>query len=106
MSLRYLDSDEPLRRFIQIKSEITQLQSELDELKPLITAALWEEPDNATIFLSHEIKLATRRFYEYSEAVENLSNKLKSLKKQEEHNGPAVIVKQISFPVCKAIEKE
>jgi len=106
MSLRFLDSDAPLRRFIEIKSEIARLQDEIEELKPLITAALWEEPENVTVFMGHEIKLATRRYFEYSKAVETLAKTLKERKKQEETDGTAVLVKQISFPVCRAMEKK
>ena len=40
MSLRALDDDQVLDRYLDVKAEIDRLTRELDGLKPVLTAAL------------------------------------------------------------------
>ncbi|HMB92992.1 MAG TPA: hypothetical protein VKP65_19235 [Rhodothermales bacterium] len=65
MSLRALDTNEPLERYLDLKAQIEHLTDELDAIKPMITAALMDEPEQRTWFRGHEITLGTRKSYAY-----------------------------------------
>ncbi len=106
MSLRALESNEPLDRFLEIKAEIEALQEELERLKPEITAALWEEPEHQTLYRGCEITLSVRKSYQYSEAVKANEKALREAKMKERFDGTAVVVRAVSFPVVKALATE
>ena len=103
--LRALDTDEPLGRYLTIMGEIRRLQSELDDLKPLITDALWEEPEQRTVFLGHELTLGMRKTYEYSDQIKAMQRNLSEAKRREVYDGTAVCIAERSFPVVKALTK-
>lgn len=65
MRLRALDTNEPLERYLDLKAQIEHLTEELDVLRPMITAALMDEPGQQTYFRGHEITLGTRKNYAY-----------------------------------------
>ena len=99
MSLRALDTDEPLRRYLELKIEIDRLSEEMEALKGEITAALWEEPENRCLFMDYEIMLGIRRTYAYSDAVQKMEQDLKSLKAYERSRGLAEVTRHTSFPI-------
>lgn len=103
--LRALDTTEPLDRYLELRAEIERLQEELEALKPQITAALWDEPEQHTLYRGCEISLGERRYFDYSEHVSQLQEELRALKMLERANGTAKQSKHISFPVVKVLPK-
>ncbi|HMB91804.1 MAG TPA: hypothetical protein VKP65_13210 [Rhodothermales bacterium] len=99
MSLRALDINEPLERYLDLKAQIEHLTEELDALKPMITAALMDEPEQRTLFRGHEITLGTRKSYAYSEEVQALEKALRDAKTIERLRGEAAVIRYTSFPV-------
>ena len=106
MCLRALDTNEPLDRFLEIKAQIETLTEELEQLKPEITAALWEEPEHRTLYQGCEIALSLRKTFEYSAAIQAHEKALRDAKQIERLNGTAVVVRQSSFPVVKVLPVE
>ncbi|WP_457651332.1 hypothetical protein [Rhodocaloribacter sp.] len=104
--LRYLDDERPLKRYLEIKAEMKRLEEELRELQPVILAALWEEPDERAEYAGYELTVGARRTYAYSERVETLKKELKALKKQEEQDGTATLIRHTSFVVVRPLKKE
>ncbi len=106
MSLRALDTDRPLHRYLALKAEIERLNGELDALKPLITAALWDEPDHRTVCDGFEITLGVRRTYQYSAAVKSLETTLQGARERERATGVAMVVREASYPIAKRLSLE
>jgi len=102
--LRYLDDQKPLERYLEIKAEMKRLDEELKALQPLILTALWEEPENRAEYMGCELTIGTRRTFQYSEAVEEMQDTVRMLKKQEEQDGTAVMVRHTSYIVVKGLE--
>jgi len=106
MCLRALETNEPLDRFLEIKALIDALTEELEQLKPEITAALWEEPEHRTLYQGCEIALSTRKTYEYSAEIQAHEKALKEAKQIERFNGTALIIRETSFPVVVPMKRE
>ena len=106
MSLRALDTNEPLERYLELKGEIELLGEELDSLKPLITEALQAEPEQRTLFLGCEITLGNRKTYAYSEALQTQESALREAKRNERLSGAATVTRQVFFPVVKPMMRE
>lgn len=106
MSLRALETNEPLDRFLEIKAEIAALEEELNQIKPEITAALWDEPEHSTLYRGCEITLSVRKSYEYSDEIKAHEKALKEAKMKERYDGTAVVIRASSFPVVKALATE
>jgi hypothetical protein len=101
MSLRYLESDAPLERYLEIKAEMKRLEAELKELQPLILAALWEEPEQKAVHAGFELNIGTRRSYAYTDAVKALEGEVRRLKKEADTQGLATLNRQTSFVVVR-----
>ena len=106
MSLRFLDSDAPLQRYLELKAEIKRLYAELKELQPLILAALFEEPHQQTTYQGFELTIGERRTWDYSPKVKALQDELKALKKHEESTGLAAIKRHTSFVIARAAKDD
>ncbi len=106
MSLRALETDEPLRRYVEIKAEIQRLTDEMEALKPEITYALMEEPEERTIYAGCEITLSRRRSYEYSAELQAWEKALSDRKRIERLCGTAVVVKDQAFPVVRPLRRD
>ncbi|MEM1093586.1 MAG: hypothetical protein AAGJ10_03200 [Bacteroidota bacterium] len=100
--MRYLDDLTPIERYLELKDQRAAIDAELNALKPLITAALMEEDGEQYEFSGFRFSLHRRKSYAYSDHVKALEQQLRALKKQEERNGMAELVKQNAYPVVKA----
>ena len=101
--LRALDTTEPLERYLTLKAEIRRLTDEMKELEPLILDALMDEPEETCDYLGCRLTVRRRRTYEYSGRVERMKQELQGLKKQEEANGTATLVRHTGFVVVHAL---
>jgi hypothetical protein len=101
--MRYLDDLTPVQRYLALKAEMERLKEDLEELKPLLTAALMEEPDGTFEYGDFRFELGSRRTYAYSEAVAQMQRELHAMKKKEEQAGIAELKRHTTFPVVRAI---
>ena len=104
--LRALDTTEPLERYLNLKAEIRRLTEEMKELEPMILDALMDEPEEVCDYMGCRLTVRRRRTYEYSERVERIKQEMRGLKKQEEANGTAKLVRHTSFVVVQALKPD
>lgn len=92
----------PLARYLEIKAAITELESELTELKDQITSDLLDEHGERFEFdmggSMVRFKLIRRTTWEYSDDIQQMERQLKYLKKEEEQTGVALPKKQSIYP--------
>ncbi|MDB2685635.1 hypothetical protein N9Y42_00285 [Mariniblastus sp.] len=83
-------ADAALERYVELKREISKLETELDTLKESIFKAV----DTAGGEVAEEgyvLKTQKRPKYKYSDEYETKNKELKDLKKEEVKNGTATI---------------
>jgi hypothetical protein len=102
--MRYLDDLTPVQRYLALKAEMERLKDDLEELKPLLTAALMEEPEGVYEYDGFRFELGSRRSYVYSEAVKVLEQELRTRKKKEERAGIAELTRYTAFPVVRRLD--
>ena len=103
--LRALESQEPLRRYVEVKELIRALEAELQELQPALFDALTEEPEQRCSFAGYEFTVQSRRTWTYSEAIRRDEEELKARKRYEERAGIAEPAKVTGYVLMKALEK-
>jgi hypothetical protein len=92
-----LDSDfEVIDRYLQIRIELDKLNSELEQIKPIVSEVL-ELYGRRVKTQYGTVRLTLSARYEYSEAVTKLKNSLDRLRQQERENGIAKII-PIRYP--------
>lgn len=81
-----------VRKYLQLKGEIADLEEQLQGMKPLMIDIINAE-DGSKIegFLGCNIGLQQRTFYAYSPDLEGMMERVKGLKREEEKNGEAQI---------------
>lgn len=99
--LRALDDASMLDRYIEIKAKISELQEELDALKPYLLDALMDEPEQQSAYRGFNLTIQRRKSYTYSPAVAELEKTLKAAKEHERANGLAEVVKDQAILVLK-----
>ncbi|MEM8488698.1 MAG: hypothetical protein AAF564_24340 [Bacteroidota bacterium] len=99
--LRALDDASMLDRYIEIKAQISELQEELDHLKPYLLDALMDEPEQKGTYQGFNLLIQRRKSYAYSPAVEELEKTLKAAKEHERSAGLAEVVKDQAILVLK-----
>ena len=109
MSLRALDTDEPLQRFVELTKQIRALEKERDALKGEITEALYREPAEGNAqpyvdFGGFRIELACRPRYTYTQAVQDLEKEIREMKARERKSGAAFVQSLNYHPRCTPLE--
>ena len=104
--MRSLDDTSVLDRYIAIKAQISELEEELEELKPEILNALMDEPKEVANYKGFNFSLQRRKTYSYSPKVKELESVLKEAKAHERDEGIATIDKHKAILVMKADRKE
>ena len=104
--MRSLDDASVLDRYIAIKAQISELEEELEGLKPEILNALMDEPKEVSDYRGFNFSVQRRKSYTYSPKVKELEEILKEAKAHERENGIASIKKQSAILVMKAARKE
>ncbi|MEM1095787.1 MAG: hypothetical protein AAGJ10_14410 [Bacteroidota bacterium] len=102
--MRYLNDLTPVDRYLALKAQRAEIDTELDMIKPLLTAALMEEDGEVFDYRGHRFSIQRRKSYAYSERVDELAMQLRAIKKQEERNGTATLTKHSAYPVVKAVD--
>lgn len=103
--MRSLDDASVLDRYIAIKAKISELEEELEELKPEILNALMDEPKELADHKGFSFSIQRRKSYAYSPKVKELEDILKEAKAHERDQGIATIEKQKAILVMKAARK-
>jgi hypothetical protein len=101
--MRYLDSLKPVHDYLDTKAEIERLTAKLDKLKPLLTAALIEEPEQRFVTRGYEFTISRRTSYNYSDKVKEAAINLRAMKQAEVATGVAEHKRTSCFPVVKAV---
>lgn len=104
--MRSLDDAAVLDRYIAIKAQITELEEELEHLKPEILNALMDEPKELAAYKGFNFSIQRRKSYAYSPKVKELEGILKEAKAHEREQGIATIEKQKAILVLKADRKD
>ena len=91
--MRSLDDASILDRYIAIKAQISELEEELENLKPRILYALMDEPDEVSEHKGFNFSIQRRKTYAYSDKVKELEQILKEAKTLERNQGIASIEK-------------
>lgn len=100
--MRSLDDVSVLDRYIAIKTKISELEEELDQLKPQILFALMDEPDELADYKGFNFSIQRRKTYGYSEKVKELEQVLKDARDHERKQGIATVEKDQAILVMKA----
>jgi hypothetical protein len=95
--------EQQLRRYLEIKAMIRELEVELEGLKANIVTFVEESQERGEkVNLNGcSFSVTYRKQWEYSPAVAELAERLKQLKKQEEKNGTARVAGYTVFPSIK-----
>ena len=104
--MRSLDDISVLDRYIRIKAQISELEEELERLKPEILNALMDEPKELTNYRGFNFSIQRRKSYTYSPKVQELESVLKDARAHERENGIATIEKQKAILIMKASKKD
>lgn len=100
-SLRALEDQRKLDRFVELKEQISMLEEEMNALREELFEALLEEPEQKVTHLGLELTIQYRSTYEYSMETQIADQELKARKKYERDAGVAAIKSQTGFIVAK-----
>lgn len=95
--MRALEDQTVLDRYIEIKAEMARLENEIEDLRGQIIYALFEEDDEKYSHHGFTFYLTSRKYYDYSPAVQEAKDNLYRMKKHEEASGVAPLKKHISI---------
>jgi len=100
-----LSPQQCLDRYAEIKELIKTLEQEAEQLKPNVVTYIQENANDERKFVGKNLRawLTNRPVYKFSPEVEKLEKKLKEMKKAEQDNGTAVVVKISTYPTIKLI---
>jgi len=93
-------ADAALERYVELKREISKLETELDTLKESIFQAV-DTAGGEVAAEGYVLKTQKRPKYKYSDEYEAKNKDLKELKKEEVKNGTAVIEGYSEFVTLK-----
>lgn len=101
--MRALESLQPVFDYLDTKAEIDRLTERLNGLKPLIAAALVDEPEQRYVTRGHEFTLGRRTTYDYSDDVKRMAEDVKAMKQAERSQGVAAFKRASIYPVVRAV---
>ena len=101
MSLRALDNNDDVERYIKVKEAIKKLEAEESRLKAIITDALTHEPGEKATHGGYVFSLQRRTSYTYSPECNEQAAHLKARQEYEEKTGLATIKSVSCWPVMK-----
>jgi len=95
---------DPLERYVALRKQITELEAELEELKPQIAEKVYGL-GNRVIFGDHILRSQVSKSYAYSPAVDELQRKLTEKKREEVATGVAQLKKETRFVTMSSVNK-
>lgn len=93
---RYLDSPEPVRRYLELKALIAELTAEMKAMEDEIWNAVDAEGGTADAF-GHRLECCIARTYRYSPAVQEAEAALRTMKATERAAKTATIEKATGY---------
>ncbi len=82
-------NQELFARYAQIKKQIVELEDQLEEIKPEVTAELKALPDSTVKLPFGVFNLQRRAKWTYSQVVGQIEQQLKTQQKEEQKDGTA-----------------
>lgn len=101
-SLRGLEDQSTLDRYLEIKAQIKHLQDELSQIQDEVFRALDSEPGRTCEHMGCVLSIQYRTTYEYTPETQIAEQELKARKKYEESAGIAAIKSQSGYVVVRA----
>lgn len=92
MSLRYLDDQTILDRYIELKAKRDEINEELDEIRPQLAAAVSEEDGGEYQYGDNHFSVSTRTTWDFKhiDRIVNLEEELKFWKEKAKKNASKI----------------
>jgi predicted RNase H-like nuclease (RuvC/YqgF family) len=101
------DREALLRRYIELKEKAKQLEAEIESLKSNLFDVISDMQDEAgkkqLLFEDYVFTINYRKTYDYPPHIKKMEEKLKSLKKEAEASGEAILKSDSGYVVLKKV---
>jgi|YNPBryulayer2012_1023412.scaffolds.fasta_scaffold56865_2 hypothetical protein len=101
------DREALLRRYIELKERAKQLEAEIESLKSnlffTISQIQDETGETEVVFEDYVFTISYRKSYDYPPHIKKMEEKLKSLKKEAEASGEAILKSDSGYVVLKKV---
>ncbi len=99
------DREALLRRYIELKEKAKQLEAEIESLKSnlfyVISQMQDETGEKQLDFEDYVFSISYRKSYDYPPHIKKMEDELKSLKKEAEASGEAVMKSESGYVILK-----
>ncbi len=99
------DREALLRRYIELKEKAKQLEAEIESLKSnlffTVSQIQDETGETEVVFEDYVFTISYRKSYDYPPYIKKMEDELKSLKKEAEVSGEAVMKSDNGFVILK-----
>ena len=99
------DREALLRRYIELKEKAKQLEAEIESLKSnlffTVSQIQDETRESQVVFEDYVFTINYRKTYDYPPHIKKMEEKLKSLKKEAEASGEAVLKSDSGYVILK-----
>ena len=101
------DREALLRRYIELKERAKQLEAEIESLKSNLFFTISQIQDEIreteVVFEDYVFTISYRKSYDYPPHIKKMEEKLKSLKKEAEASGEAILKSDSGYVVLKKV---
>jgi hypothetical protein len=101
------DREALLRRYIELKEKAKQLEAEIESLKSNLFFTISQIQDEIreteVVFEDYVFTISYRKSYDYPPHIKKMEEKLKSLKKEAEASGEAILKSDSGYVVLKKV---
>ena len=99
------DREALLRRYIELKEKAKQLEAEIESLKSNLFFTISQMQDEIeeteVVFEDYVFTIGYRKSYDYPPQIKKMEDELKSLKKEAELSGEAVMKSESGYVVLR-----
>jgi hypothetical protein len=99
------DREALLRRYIELKEKAKQLEAEIESLKSNLFFTISQIQDEIreteVVFEDYVFTISYRKSYDYPPHIKKMEEKLKSLKKEAEASGEAILKSESGYVMLK-----
>ncbi len=99
------DREALLRRYIELKEKAKQLEAEIESLKSNLFFTISQIQDEIreteVVFEDYVFTISYRKSYDYPPHIKKMEDELKSLKKEAEASGEAILKSESGYVMLK-----